>query len=137
MITTEIRFFVECPVVCQMIFFRHLTKKLFAEYQTKNSRQKTLGKEFIYRVLFYSRQRAYLLIDFFPTVGKSFFDECFLKLGKVNFQVIFWNNKLIKMEKFSSTKLYNSSWCTTFVLVISSYGKVKVKFVDNIYIYIF
>ena len=87
--------FVEC-------FFWHSAKRLFAECFFL-----TLGKEPLYRVLFfYTRQRK--------------------------FQSIFWSSKLIQMKKFSTTKLYNSSRCTMFVLVFSSYDKVKVNLFTNL-----
>ena len=48
------------------------------------------------------------------------------------FQSTFWSSKLIQMKKFSTTKLYNSSRCTIFVLIFSSYDKVKINLFTNL-----
>jgi hypothetical protein len=38
------------------------------------------------------------------------------------------------MKRFSSTNLYDSSRCTIYILIISSYDKIKSKFVNKTYI---
>ena len=70
---------------------------------------------------------------FFWHSAKSLFAECyFFYTRQRKFQSTFWSSKLIQMKKFSTTKLYNSSRCTMFVLVFSSYDKVKVNLFTNL-----
>ena len=106
---------VNCDVFSLMVFLKpkHLVKTLpetgslpsvkwFAECCFSGTRQRRLCRVFF----FYTRQRK--------------------------FQNTFWSSKLIQMKKFSTTKLYNSSRCTMFVLVFSSYDKVKVNLFTNL-----
>jgi hypothetical protein len=55
-----------------------------------------------------------------------------LILGKEIFQNTFWGSKLTQMKKFSTTKLFNSSRCTMFILVICSFDKMKVNLFTNL-----
>jgi len=50
---------------------------------------------------------------------------------KRQIQTTFWNTKWIHMKKSWTWKLYNSSRCTTFILVISSSEKVRVTLFTN------
>jgi hypothetical protein len=85
---------------------------------------KTLSKEALCRVSFWdTRQRSSLPSGFFRTLGKD------------NFQIIFWNSKLIRIKIFSTTKLCNSSRCTIFILDISSFDKININLFTK-YIYI-
>jgi hypothetical protein len=52
----------------------------------------------------------------------------FSTLDKDNWKITFSSSKLIQMEKFSTINLYNSSRCTIYILIISSYDKIKVNF---------
>ena len=67
--------------------------------------------------------------------GKLFMWLCLnysnLKYKKRQIQTIFWNIKWIHMKKSWTWKLYNSSRCTTFILVISSFKKVIVMLFIN------
>ena len=38
------------------------------------------------------------------------------------------------MKKFSTTNLYNSSWCTIYILNISLYDKIKINLFINLYL---
>ena len=70
---------------------------------------------------------------FFWHSAKSFFAECyFFYTRQKKIQSTFWSSKLIQIKKFSTTKLYNSSRCTMFVLVFSSYNKVKINLFTNL-----
>ena len=50
----------------------------------------------------------------------------FLALDKSVFQINFWGPKQIQMKKFSTTKLYNFSRSTKFILIISSFDKATI-----------
>ena len=59
--------------------------------------------------------------------AKRHFAVCiFLALGKSVFQSNFWGPKWIQMKNFSTTKLYNFSRSTKFILVISSFDKATI-----------
>ena len=120
------------PALCRVpgglpsVVFRALGKAVFAECFFYTRQRASLPS-----VFFNTRQRGSLPSVFFWHSAKSFFAECyfFFDTRQKKFQSIFWSSKLIQMKKFSTTKLYNSSRCTIFVLVFSSYDKVKNKFV--------
>ena len=84
-------------------------------------------------VFFWHSAKRLFAECFFWHLAKSFFVECyFFNTRQRKFQSTFWSSKLIQMKKFSTIKLYNSSRCTMFVLVFSSYDKVKVKLFTNL-----
>ena len=104
-------------------------KKLFIIELT----QSTTGDRLFAECCFSGTRQSGLCRVFFLTLGKEplcrmlFFDT-----QQRKFQSIFWSSKLIQMKKFSTTKLYNSSRCTMFVLVFSSYDKVKINLFTNL-----
>ena len=106
------------PALCRVssglpsVVFRALGKDAFAKWFFWRSAKKLFAECF-----FYARKEASL-----PSV--------FLHSAK-KFQSTFWSSKLIQMKKFSTTKLYNSSRCM-FVLVFSSYDKVKINLFTNL-----
>ena len=73
-----------------------------------------------------ARQRRLCRLFFWHSAKKLFADR------QRKFQSTFWSSKLIQMKKFSTTKLYNSSRCAMFVLVFSSYDKVKINLFTNL-----
>ena len=101
-----------------------------------------LGKDVFCRVPFFgTRQNASLPTAFFLALGKDVFCwvpcfgtrqrgilSCafFFALGKSFFQSNFWGPKWIQMKDFSTTKLYNFSRSTKFILVISSFDKATI-----------
>ena len=104
------------PKLCRVYFIGHSAKTVFAECQIKYTRQtKTHGKIRLCRVFFSgTRQRSFLPCAFFFALGKSFFRSNF------------WGPKWIQMKNFSTTKLYNFSRSTKFILVISSFDKATI-----------
>jgi len=128
---TRIRLFAECQMVCR-VFFRardkealcqvpkkhlakkHSAKRLFCRVSKNTWQKPTLGKEAICRVFF------------FHTRHRSLFAECFLYTRQRKFQIEFWSPKWIQIKKFSTTKLYNFSRSTIFIL-LSSFDKVKIN----------
>ena len=125
------------PALCRVpgglpsVVFRALGKDAFAECFF------TLGKEALCRVFFLTLGKEALWRVFFLHSAKNFFAECyFFDTRQRKFQSIFLSSKLIQIKKFSTTKLYNSSRCTMFVLVFSSYDKVKINLFTNLtYLY--
>ena len=134
------------PALCRVssgllsVVFRALGKDVFVEcfFYTRqigslpsvffNTRQRgslpsvffTLGKELLCRVFFF-------------TLGKELICRVlFFYTRQRKFQSTFWSSKLIQIKKFSTTKLYNSSRCTMFVLIYSSYDKVKINLFTNL-----
>ena len=96
--------------LCRVPFFWHSAKMHFAEYHFL-----ALGKMRLCRVPFFgTRQRGILPCAFFFALGKLFF------------QSNFWGPKWIQMKKISTTKLYNFSRSTKFILVISSFDKTTI-----------
>jgi hypothetical protein len=156
-ITTGIWLFAECHILWRVFYFGHSTKKLFAECHAKNlgkikhsakklfvecfifdTRQRvslpsvlflTLGKEFLYRVSFFdTRQRALRRVSQIQHSAKSSLPSVFSPtLGKDNLKITFYSSKLIQMKKFWTINLYNSSWCTIYILNIFSYDKIKIN----------
>jgi hypothetical protein len=103
---------------------KHSAKKLFASVLFL-----TLGKEFLCRVSFFdTRQRAFCRVSQIQHSTKNSLPSVFSPtLGKDNLKITFLSSKLIQMKKFSTTNLYNSSWCTICILNISSYDKIKIN----------
>ena len=100
------KWFAEC-------FFGHSSSLPSAYQKTlckKHSTKVFLAECFIFEI----RQSVFLPSVFFNTRQRQF-------------KLVFWNSKLIHMKKFSTTNLYNSSRCTIYILVISSYDKIKVN----------
>ena len=79
-----------------------------------------------------TRQSRLCRVFFFNTRQRGSLPSVFFYTRQRKFQSIFWSSKLIQMKKFSTTKLYNSSRCTMFVLVFSSYDKVKINLFTNL-----
>jgi hypothetical protein len=78
-------------------------------------------------VFFYTRQKTSFVKCCFFTLGKELLCRVFfLTICKDNLKIVFWSSELIQMKKFSTTNLYNSSRYTDYILVISSYVKIKV-----------
>ena len=134
------------PALCRVpsglpsVVFQALGKDAFAE-RFFDTRQRsslpsvffTLGKELLCRAFFLTLgKEASLPSVFFWHSAKKLFAEYFFYTRQRKFQSTFWSSKLIQMKKFSTTKLYNSSRCTMFVLVFSSYDKVKVNLFINL-----
>ena len=84
-----------------------------------------LGKDVFCRVpLFWHSTKRHFAVCIF-----------FLALGKSVFQSTFWGPKWIQMKNFSTTKLYNFSRSTKFILVICSSDIVVVTlFTNHIYL---
>ena len=92
-----------------------------------------LGKDAFAECFFFdTRQSGSLPSVFFNTRQRGSLPSVFFDTRQRKFQSIFWSSKLIQMKKFLTTKLYNSSRCTMFVLVFSSYDKVKVNLFTNL-----
>ena len=122
------------PALCRVpgglpsVVFRALGKDAFAECFFL-----TLGKEALCRVFFLILGKEALYRVFFLTLGKELLCRVlFFYTRQRKFQSTFWSSKLIQMKNFSTIKLYNSSRCTMFVLVFSSYDKVKVNLFTNL-----
>ena len=155
MLTTGNRHFAECRRLCRVYFIGHSAKTVFAECQIKYTRQKIhstkmalpsvfseLGKDVFCRVPFFgTRQNASLPSALFLALGKDVFCRVplfwhsakrhfavciFFALDKLFFQSNFWDPKWIQMKNFSTTKLYNFSRSTKFILVISSFDKATI-----------
>jgi hypothetical protein len=89
--------------------------------QIKNTRQRRFAECQIKN----TRQRSFFAECQNKTLGKGFFVECQIKtLGKAIFQTMFWCPKRLQIKKFLTTKFYNFSRSTNFILIISSFGKV-------------
>ena len=75
-----------------------------------------------------TRQRCILPSAFVLALDKEAFCRVhfFLALGKSVFQSTFWGPKWIEMKNFSTTKLYNFSRSTKFILFICSFGKATI-----------
>ena len=89
------------------------------------NKNKTLGKMHLWRVFFGHSIKMYFSGHFFWHTAKCIFVEGH---DKSIFPSTFWGLKRIQMKKFSTTKLYNFSRSTSFILSISSFDKVKVTF---------
>ena len=97
--------------------------------------KKTLVKKTFCRVFYFfdTRQIASLPSVFLTLAKKFFWRVFFLHYAKDNLKTTFWCSKLIQMKSFSITDLYNSSRRTIYILIISSYDKIKVNFFINLY----
>jgi hypothetical protein len=61
----------------------------------------------------------------------------FLTLDKDNLKITFLSSKLIQINKLT-TNLYNSSRSTIYILIISSYDKIKVNlFIKSIFFVVY
>ena len=142
------------PESLPSVFYRALGKDRVCRVPNKihsankNTRQNTslpsvffltLGKDVFCRVLFFgTRQNTSLPSVFFWHSAKMYFAECLcfgtrqrgilpcvFFFGLV-FQSNFWGPKWIQMKNFSTTKLYNFSRSTKFILVIYSFDKATI-----------
>jgi hypothetical protein len=109
--TIEIWLFVECQIICRE-FFRTLGKQVLCRVPNKkHSVKKHSAKVFFAECFIFDTRQKVSLPSVFSTLDKD------------NLKIVFWSSKLIQMKKFSTTKLYNSSRCTIYILVVSSYDK--------------
>ena len=150
------------PEALPSVFYRALGKDGLCRVSNKiHSAKKTLDKMCLCRVPFFgTRQRCILPSAIFWHTAKCVFAEClfsgtrqrcilpsafvlalgkeafcrvhFFALGKSVFQSNFWGPKWIQMKNFSSTKLYNFSRSTKFILVICSSDIVVVTLFTNL-----
>lgn len=95
--------------------FLHTAKPLFAVCLFSGTRQR------LFAVCLFSgtRQTSCLPCAFFVAHGKQVLP------------ITFWSPKRIQMKKILTTKLYNLSRCTIFVIIIFSYDKVKLNLFIN------
>ena len=132
-------------------FFSALGKDVFCRVLFFGTRQNAslpsafflaLGKDVFYRVPFFgTRQNVSLPSAFFLALDKDVFCRVplfwhsakrhfavciFFALGKSVFQSNFWGPKWIQIKNFLTTKLYNFSRSTKFILVISSFDKATI-----------
>ena len=110
--------------LCRVPFFWHSAKMYFAECYFRHT-AKCVFAECLFPG---TRQRCILPSAFVLALGKEAFCRVhfFWALGKSVFQSNFWGPKWIQMKNFSTTKLYNFSRSTKFILVISSFDKATI-----------
>ena len=146
----------QVPEALPSVFYRALGKDGLCRVPNKihsakkNTRQRWLCRVFFFALgkdvccwvpFFGTRKNASLPSAFFLALGKDVFCRVtlfwhsakrhfavciFLALGKSVFQSNFWDPKWIQMKNFSTTKLYNFSSSTKFILVISSFDKATI-----------